>query len=57
MPKSEQTEGIFNGEKIIIVKPQTYMNLSGDAVAEIAAYYKIAPQDILVIADDISMEF
>ncbi|MDE6201249.1 MAG: aminoacyl-tRNA hydrolase [Clostridiales bacterium] len=43
------------GQKVLLVKPNTYMNLSGDAVGFIARYYKIAPQDILVIYDDIDM--
>lgn len=42
-----------NGEAVLLVKPQTFMNLSGLAVQEIAAYYKLQPEtDILVIYDD-----
>lgn len=43
------------GEKVILCKPQTYMNLSGDAVSALARYYKIAPKDILVIYDDVDI--
>lgn len=43
------------GEKIIFLKPQTFMNLSGDCVQEISAFYKIAPQDILVMYDDLDI--
>jgi PTH1 family peptidyl-tRNA hydrolase len=43
------------GEKVLFVKPQTYMNLSGDSVREIAAYYNVSMEDVLVIYDDISL--
>lgn len=43
------------GQKVLLVKPNTYMNLSGDAVGFIARYYKIEPKDILVMYDDIDM--
>ena len=42
--------------KVILCKPNTYMNLSGDAVSYLSRYYKIPPQDILVIYDDIDIE-
>ena len=45
----------YNGEKIVVVKPQTYMNLSGDCVGAVARYYKVENEDILVIADDLSL--
>ncbi|HMM06342.1 MAG TPA: aminoacyl-tRNA hydrolase [Clostridiales bacterium] len=45
----------YHGEKIILVKPQTYMNLSGECVGQIARYYKVENEDILVIADDLSL--
>lgn len=44
----------INGEKILIVKPQTYMNNSGDAVGKISRFYKIAPENTIVVFDDIS---
>lgn len=44
-----------NGEKVVVVKPQTYMNLSGDCVGQLARYYKVEHKDILVIADDLSL--
>jgi peptidyl-tRNA hydrolase, PTH1 family len=43
------------GNKVILVKPQTYMNLSGDAVRLISDYYKVSPDDILVIQDDLDL--
>ncbi len=47
--------GMIEGEKVILVKPLTYMNLSGDCVQPLAAYYKIPPEDILVICDDVNL--
>lgn len=49
-------EGIVNEEKIMLVKPQTFMNLSGSSVSQILDFYKIEPQDIIVIYDDIDIE-
>lgn len=47
--------GVFGGEKVIFIKPQTYMNLSGNAVAPAAAFYNIAPERVIVVCDDISL--
>lgn len=47
-------ECTLNGKKVLLMKPQTFMNLSGEAVREAAAFYKIPPQNILVIFDDIN---
>ena len=46
---------IINDEKVLFIKPQTYMNLSGNSVGRIAKYYKIDPKDILVIHDDMDL--
>lgn len=43
------------GEQVLLMKPQTYMNLSGDAVAPAAKYYKIQPGNILVVSDEIAL--
>lgn len=43
-------------EDIIFIKPTTFMNLSGDSVQLVMNYYKIAPEDVLVIYDDLSLE-
>lgn len=43
------------GDKIIFVKPTTFMNLSGVAVGQVAAYYKIPPENIIVIHDDLDL--
>ena len=48
-------ETTFNNEKVIFVKPQTYMNLSGIAVRKVAKYHKINIEDILVIHDDLDI--
>jgi len=45
----------INDFNIILAKPQTYMNLSGESVSALAAYYKIQPENIIVIYDDISL--
>ncbi len=50
------TDVRVNDEKILIAKPQTYMNLSGDAVAYLSRYYKIAVCDILILYDDIDIK-
>ena len=41
-------KGIIAGEKVILAKPLTYMNLSGESVRELAVYSKVAPSDIIV---------
>ncbi len=46
----------ISGKKILVMKPQTTMNNSGSAVGECAKFYKIPPQNIIVIFDDISLE-
>ena len=46
----------ISGQKIIFVKPQTYMNLSGLAIKEIASYYKINSQNIIIIHDDLDIK-
>lgn len=49
--------GFINGEKIILAKPVTYMNLSGESIGALADYYNADPaEDIIVIYDDVSME-
>ena len=53
--KAVYGEGVIGGEKIIAAMPQTYMNLSGDSVSEIVSFYKISPQNIIIINDDISL--
>ena len=48
--------GVIGGMKVILAKPQTYMNLSGESIAEIVNFYKLDPEEeMLVIFDDISL--
>ncbi len=47
---------VILGKKVILLKPQTYMNLSGESVREIADFYNINPEDIVVIYDDMDIE-
>ena len=54
---AEYYEDNINGEKVLFVKPLTYMNLSGDAVVQFVKYYDIDLGDILVIQDDLDLEF
>ncbi len=49
-------EGSICGHKVMLVKPQTFMNLSGESVREILQFYKLSPQDIIVIYDDIDLD-
>ena len=46
----------YNGQKLFLLKPQTYMNLSGRSVLQLSAYFHIPPQRIIVMFDDISLE-
>ena len=49
-------KGVIDGNKVILVKPQTYMNLSGESLREIIDYYKVDPtEELIVISDDISL--
>ena len=47
----------IGNEKVILVKPQTYMNESGRAVVDIMNFYKLDPQNLIVIQDDIDIDF
>ncbi len=47
--------GLLGGEKVLLVKPLTYMNLSGECVSPLAAYHRIPPEDILVVCDDVNL--
>ena len=46
----------YNGKKVFLLKPQTYMNLSGRSVLQLSSYFNIPPQRIIVLFDDISLE-
>ena len=53
--KSLCGEGEFCGKRVMLLKPQTFMNLSGEAVFAAASFYKIAPDHIFIICDDIAL--
>lgn len=55
--KAEISSGIYSWEKTLLVKPQTYMNLSWDSIISIMNFYKIDKNDFIVIYDDLSMDF
>lgn len=49
-------EGKIAGEKVLLVKPQTFMNASGESVFEIMNFYKLAPENFIVIYDDVNLD-
>jgi len=49
-------EGMISGQKVLLAKPQTFMNLSGNSVREIVEYYKTDPQQMIVVYDDVDIE-
>ena len=50
-------KGVLDGQRVILVKPQTYMNLSGESVREVIDYYKVdETQELIVISDDTSLD-
>lgn len=53
--KSLTNTAVLGGQSVLLMKPTTYMNLSGEAVGEAARFYKIPPERVLVISDDVSL--
>ena len=53
--KSVYGEGSIGGEKVILMRPMTYMNLSGEAVGAITRFYKLEPTDVWVILDEVAL--
>jgi aminoacyl-tRNA hydrolase len=53
--KAEISEGTLAGEKVMLIKPQTFMNLSGESVGEAMRFYKLSPADINVIHDELDL--
>ena len=47
---------MYRGKKLLLLKPQTYMNLSGKSVLQLSAYFHVPPQQIIVMFDDISLD-
>ena len=54
--KSLCADAVFGGRRVLLMKPQTFMNLSGQAVAEAMNFYKIPPERVIVIFDDVSLD-
>lgn len=50
-------KGTINGEKIVLLKPQTFMNASGQAVQPLAHYYQIPSAEVMVVVDDLDQDF
>jgi len=55
--KSKISQGIINNKKIILAKPQTFMNQSGTAVSQLKNFYKINSKDVWLIHDDLDLNF
>lgn len=55
--QAEVSEFTLNGEKVILAKPQTFMNLSGESIQKIMQFYKIIPSDVWVVFDDVDVPF
>lgn len=53
--KASVAEGLYKGEKIALARPQTFMNLSGVSVSALLRWYKLEPQQLLVVFDDIDL--
>jgi len=49
-------KGMIDGQKVLMVKPQTYMNLSGECLRQIMDFYKLEPEDFIIIYDDINLD-
>lgn len=55
--KSHLFKPVINAQSVIAIKPQTYMNLSGEAVVAVMNYYKIQASEICIVTDDLDVEF
>jgi PTH1 family peptidyl-tRNA hydrolase len=53
--RARVAQGEIGGRRVLLVKPQTFMNVSGEAVGQLARFYKIAPADVLVLYDDLDL--
>ncbi|NVK13343.1 MAG: peptidyl-tRNA hydrolase, partial [Rhodobacteraceae bacterium] len=49
------SEGTLGGEKVLLLKPQTFMNLSGQSVGEAMRFYKLTPADVVVLHDELDL--
>ena len=53
--QAEIAEGVLGGEKVLLLKPQTFMNLSGQSVGEAMRFYKLEPEDVTVFHDELDL--
>jgi len=53
--KAEIAEGVIAGEKVLLMKPQTFMNLSGESVGEAMRFFKLQPSDIIAVHDELDL--
>ena len=49
-------EAVISGEKVLLIKPQTFMNNSGESIAEFVNFFKVPVQNVIIISDDVSLE-
>ena len=54
--KSLVGEGSIGGERVVLAAPQTYMNLSGEAVVQLMNWYKVKPQNLIIVYDDVDLD-
>ncbi len=54
--KAVTGEGMIQGEKVVLVKPQTFMNLSGESIRDIMHFFRLPPANLIVIYDDIDLD-
>jgi len=54
--KAQMAQIVLNGEKVLLAKPETFMNLSGESIRSILDFYKLSNKDFLVVYDDVSMD-
>lgn len=54
--KAEVSEGLLNGQRAIAIKPQTFMNESGQSVGEVLRFYKLEPENLVVIYDELDLQ-
>jgi PTH1 family peptidyl-tRNA hydrolase len=54
--KAQTAKAVVGTESVLLVKPQTFMNLSGEAVGAVMRYHKVNPSDVLVLLDDVDLE-
>jgi PTH1 family peptidyl-tRNA hydrolase len=55
--EAEMAQGTLGQEKVLLLKPQTFMNLSGKSVAQAANFFKVVPADVLVVHDELDLPF